>query len=73
MKESKENIETLKKLGYSIDAHGFYSDEGGWGFLIECMPNFKTLLKRRIKSAYNDGYDDAEEKKRRRFGTPKDR
>ena len=73
MKKTKENIALLKKLGYEIDAQGYYSDNKGWGFLIECMPNFKTLLRRRIKSAYNDGYDDAKEKKRRKFGTPQDR
>jgi len=73
MKETKENILLFKKLGFKLDEHGYYSNDNGWGFVIECMPNFKTLLKRLQKCHYNDGYDDALDKKKRRFGTPIDR
>lgn len=73
MKETKENVQMLKTLGFKEDEHGFYSNSDGWGFVIEYMPNFKTLLKRLQKSHYNDGYDDCEEKKRRKFGEPQDR
>lgn len=73
MKETKENIAMLKKLGFKLDDSGYYSNSNNWGFVIECMPNFQTLLKRLQKSHYNDGYDDCSDKKRRKFGTPTDR
>lgn len=73
MKETKENIQLLKKLGFVLDGNGYYSNNDGWGFVIEYMPDLKTLLKRLQKCHYNDGYDDALDRKKRRFGTPDDR
>jgi hypothetical protein len=73
MKETKENIALLKKLGFKEDQQGFYTNSDNWGFVIDCMPDFKTLLKRLQKSHYNDGYDDCEENKARKFGIPQDR
>jgi len=73
MKETKENVYILNRLGIEKDQYGYYSNKDGWGFDIEHVPNFKILLKRLQKSHYNDGYDDCEGKKHRKFGTPKDR
>jgi hypothetical protein len=73
MKETKENVYILNRLGFEKDQYGYYSNKNNWGFDIEHVPNFKTLLKRLQKSHYNDGYDDCEGKKHRKFGTPKDR
>jgi hypothetical protein len=67
MKETKENISILNKLGFKLDQFGFYSNKDNWGFIIECMPNFKVLLSRLRKSAYNDGYNDGVNKKKRQF------
>jgi hypothetical protein len=60
-------------LGFLPDDEGWFSDETGWGFRIDCIPSFKVLLKRLCKSYYNDGYDDAECKKKRKYGMPLDR
>lgn len=68
MKETKENIDILRKLGFLKDQHGYYSNIDGWGFFIDHMPNFKTLLKRLHKSHYNDGYDDCLNNLKRKFG-----
>lgn len=73
MKDSVENLTILKKLGFVLDQHGYYSNSDGWGFLLEKMPNFKILLSRLKKSHYNDGYDDCYEQKSRRYGLPLDR
>jgi hypothetical protein len=73
MKKTKENIQVLKQLGFEEDKYGYYTNRDGLGFIIECMPSFKTLLTRLQKCHYNDGYDDCEEKKCRRFGEPDDR
>ena len=73
MKETKENIEILSRLDFELDQFGYYSDDTGWGFVIEHMPNFKVLLKRLNKSCYNDGYDDCLDKKKRKYGQPNDR
>lgn len=73
MKETKENIEILKKLGFEKDQFGYYSNLNGWGFVIDNMPSYVVLLSRLNKSSYNDGYDDSSENKKRKFGIPNDR
>jgi len=73
MKETPENIFLLKKLGFELDGNGYYCNKTGWGFVIDNMPNFKILLSRLNKSSYNDGYDDCEDKKKRKYGEPTDR
>lgn len=33
---------------------------------MDCMPDFKTLISRLITCAYNDGYDDKFDKKKKK-------
>lgn len=81
MRGTKENIYILKKLGFTCDMNrtknpmdeDWYSLDNGWGFRLDGVRNFKTLLNNLQKSRYNDGYDECEDKKKRRYGTPKDR
>lgn len=69
MKNTPKNKEILKLLGFKEerDFPGSYVNKSGWGFSIEYMPNFKTLLDRLLKSSYNDGYTDCKNGKRGRF------
>jgi hypothetical protein len=84
MKPTKENIQILKKLGFELedtinnynefDQDASWIRQGtSWGFVMDCMPDFKTLISRLITCAYNDGYDDKSDKKKRLYGEPNDR
>ena len=54
---SKENIEILKKLGFSCDYEktknpadkNWYSLECGWGFRIDKVKSLKQLFKNALK------------------------
>lgn len=57
MKPTKENIETLKKLGFTCDMdrtknpmdEEWYSLDNGWGFRLDRVRNFKQLFKNALK------------------------
>lgn len=57
MKQIKENLEILKKLGFSCDMNktknpmdeDWYSLECGWGFRLDSVRNFKQLFKNALK------------------------
>ena len=53
MKPTKENIEILKKLGFTCDMgqtknpadEEWYSLKCGWGFMLDAHKDFKSLFK----------------------------
>jgi hypothetical protein len=57
MKATKENIEILKKLGFTCDmdktGHAqdelWYSLDNGWGFRLDAVKNFSQLFKNALK------------------------
>lgn len=57
MKPTKENLEILKKLGFTCDMdttknpmdEEWYSLDNGWGFRLDGVRNFKQLFKNALK------------------------
>ena len=59
MKHIKENIDLLKKLGFTCDFDRtkneadkeWFSLDNGWGFRLDAIKNFKCLIKSIFKSS----------------------
>jgi len=70
MKNTKENIEILKLLGFTCDMdktkderdEDWYSLKSGWGFRLDAVKDFKTLIRNLEKYKYEEGYEDCAEK-----------
>ncbi len=57
MKPTPENLEILKKLGFTCDMNEtenpmdeeWYSLDNGWGFRLDAVRNFKQLIRNIFK------------------------
>lgn len=79
MKPTKENIDMLKKLGFVYEKfqppQNEYTDDIGywilpkynWSLRIDCVPNFKYIIDRLIKTHYSYGYNDAKGNNKRQY------
>jgi hypothetical protein len=69
MKPTKENLIALRKMGFQPedeDLMGWWTRDG-WAFLMDNMPSIKILVERLIRYHYTVGYNDGEDKVRKRF------
>ncbi len=58
MKPTAKNIEILKKIGFKPEkghCNCYVFDKTGWGFNLAYQANFKSLIKRMMKTEFERG------------------